>query len=150
MPAKTHGMSRRAKGLQTLSYKRWIGMKDRCYNPNNAMYPHYGGRGLTVCPEWVNSFDCFHADMGDAPEGKSLDRIDNDKGYSKDNCKWSTPSEQTKNRRPYPHTRYVATKEVILRCKELSATPLSMRKTASLLGVSLKTVQNILSGLYES
>lgn len=77
-------------------------MKARCSNPNKAAYPNYGGRGITVCDAWANSFETFLADMGDRPNTKlSLDRIDNEKGYFKENCRWATASEQNANRRPY-------------------------------------------------
>ena len=75
-------------------------MNARCSNPNNARYSCYGGRGITVCVEWLHNFKQFIADMGDRPEGHTLDRKNNDKGYSPSNCKWSTSKEQASNRRP--------------------------------------------------
>jgi hypothetical protein len=75
-------------------------MIDRCHNPSNKDYRHYGGRGIEVCPEWRASFLQFLADMGPRPSPLlSVDRIDNDKGYSKDNCRWATRSQQAFNRR---------------------------------------------------
>lgn len=76
----------------------WRGMLTRCGNKNAKSFEAYGGRGITVAPEW-QSFDTFYADMGEPPHGKSLDRIDNNRGYSKDNCRWATASEQSLNRR---------------------------------------------------
>jgi hypothetical protein len=73
-------------------------MKQRCDNPNNTDYADYGGRGIVYCPAWKD-FKNFSADMGRRPEGLSLERIDNAKGYSKDNCKWATQQEQCNNRR---------------------------------------------------
>lgn len=90
----THGRSR------TKEYRIWNGMKSRCGNPVNKDYPRYGGRGITVCDQWATSFEVFFADMGLCPEGHSLDRIDNDKGYSPDNCRWATVKQQMSNRRP--------------------------------------------------
>jgi hypothetical protein len=84
------------------SYSRewsiWSKMKDRCLNPSAPPYTRYGARGITVCPEWLESFEAFYADMGDVPEGMSLERMDNNRGYNKENCKWATAAEQAKNK----------------------------------------------------
>lgn len=80
-------------------YQTWLGMKARCFNPNNPHYTNYGGRGIQVCDKWVNNFKQFAADMGERPKGFTLDRIDNDGNYTPSNCKWSTKKEQQKNRR---------------------------------------------------
>jgi hypothetical protein len=77
----------------------WLGMKNRCHNPKNPAYPRYGGRGIFVCDEWVNDFDKFYEDMGPRPKGLALDRIDNNKGYSKENCRWVTYKENNRNTR---------------------------------------------------
>lgn len=82
-------------------YQAWSDMKQRCYNPKVWAYPYYGGRGIFVSEEWRKSFLTFIKDMGPRIVGTSLDRIDNDLGYSKDNCKWSTKKEQMNNRRKY-------------------------------------------------
>lgn len=74
-------------------------MRHRCYNPKTPYYDNYGGRGITVCPEWFNSFETFLDDMGKRPtSGHSLDRIDNNLGYSKDNCRWATSKVQNNNK----------------------------------------------------
>lgn len=75
-------------------------MRQRCCDPNFSDYPKYGARGITVCARWLESFENFLADMGLRPAGRSIDRIDNDGNYEPGNCKWSTPKEQTANRRP--------------------------------------------------
>lgn len=80
-------------------YKIYTGIKTRCFNKNSIPYANYGGRGITMCDRWVESFWNFVEDMPPRPEGYSIDRIDNEKGYFKENCKWSTAKEQANNRR---------------------------------------------------
>lgn len=79
-------------------YSIWANMKRRCLDKKNKSYESYGGRGITICERWLN-FANFLDDMGRCPIGCSIDRIDNNKGYCKENCKWSTPIEQAANRR---------------------------------------------------
>lgn len=80
------------------SYKAWQSMHQRCSNPNNPDYSNYGGRGISVCESW-KCFNNFLSDMGCRPELKTLDRMDNNKGYMKSNCRWATAKEQAANRR---------------------------------------------------
>lgn len=77
-------------------YRRWVNMKNRCYCPKDKKYKHYGGRGIKVCREWLD-FDGFYRDMGDPPPGMTLDRIDVDGNYCKDNCRWTSYTEQNCN-----------------------------------------------------
>jgi hypothetical protein len=91
---RTHGMSRSSE------YASWTSMKDRCFNPNNDDYALYGGRGITVCRRWKNSFENFLADMGTKPFPRaSIDRINTNGNYSPTNCRWSSQKTQTRNKR---------------------------------------------------
>lgn len=92
MLQQRHGQS----GSRT--YESWLKMMKRCHDETSDQYQWYGGRGIKVQESW-NKFSGFLADMGQRPPGKSLDRTNNNKDYSKDNCRWSTPKEQSFNRR---------------------------------------------------
>lgn len=79
-------------------YSIWQGMKKRCLSPTHIAYKYYGGRGITIDPRWLD-FNEFYADMGDPPPGLSIERADNNLGYSKANCKWATDTAQANNKR---------------------------------------------------
>jgi len=81
------------------TYTSWQSMLARCRNPNATHYKYYGGRGIKVCERWLNSFAAFICDMGIKKPGMSLDRIDNNLGYTKENCRWIPISKQSRNRR---------------------------------------------------
>jgi hypothetical protein len=84
----------------TAEYHAWHAMVRRCHDPSDASFPHYGGRGIHVCDRWRDDFESFLADMGLRPSGEhSLDRCDNDAGYTPENCRWATRSVQQRNRR---------------------------------------------------
>jgi hypothetical protein len=91
--ARVHGMSNH------YLYDTWLQMRSRCHNPDDEAYHYYGARGIKVCQEWRNSFPTFVKDMGERPPNMSLDRINNDGDYSKQNCRWATQSEQLRNYR---------------------------------------------------
>jgi hypothetical protein len=80
------------------TYHSWSAMKERCNRTRHPAFQRYGGRGITVCDRWMYSFENFLADMGERPEGLSIDRIDNSKGYEPGNCHWATTKEQGRNR----------------------------------------------------
>lgn len=99
-PARKYGNRRTHGQSGTPAYRCWVKMIQRCENPNEINFERYGGRGITVCPEWRNSFSQFLIDMGPRPSrAHSIERKDNSKGYSKDNCVWATPVEQGANKR---------------------------------------------------
>lgn len=79
------------------TYRSWDSMLQRCLNPNHDAYERYAGKGISICKEW-RLFSKFKQDMGVRPKGYTLDRIDNDKGYCKENCRWATPQTQAFNR----------------------------------------------------
>lgn len=83
----------------TPEWYSWSCMKQRVLNPNRKGYKDYGGRGITICPQWRHSFSQFLADMGPRPKGTSLDRIDVDGNYEPGNCRWATRKEQQNNQR---------------------------------------------------
>lgn len=90
-----HGM------WESREYSSWENMVQRCTNPKAKKYYLYGGRGITICDKWINSFKTFYEDMGPRPDNTTLDRLDSDKGYYKENCKWSNPREQLVNVRTF-------------------------------------------------
>lgn len=88
----THGMS----GSPT--YRKWQDAKNRCFRPQTEHFAHYGGRGISMCQEWADSFDAFLRDMGEAPSGYTLERENVDLDYAPGNCRWATMTEQSRNK----------------------------------------------------
>lgn len=113
-------------------YNSWIGIKQRCLNPKNHAYPRYGGRGISICSEWVNDFAAFYSHIGPRPgAGYSVDRINNNGNYEPGNVRWATRSEQSKNRRPFT----VNGKTV-----EFRGETVTIRQLSRLLGINPSTL----------
>ena len=114
----THGQTR------TKTYDVWHNMIQRCTNPKHKYYKHYGGRGIKVCKRWMK-FENFLEDMGKIPEGYSIDRINNNKGYKKSNCKWSTKKEQSRNTRRNRSGTYGGKTQLLIEWSEETGIPYS-------------------------
>jgi len=94
----THGHSNSNEGRPTPTFTSWVNMIQRCTNPKHKSFPRYGGRGIEVCERWFSSFENFLADMGVKPKSLEIDRTDNSKGYSPENCEWATRVQNANNR----------------------------------------------------
>jgi hypothetical protein len=125
---KRHGHC--SKGKSTPEYAAWRAMINRTTNKKVAHYHNYGGRGITVCDKWINSFEAFYADMGKRPSDKhSIDRIDNSGNYEPSNCRWATKSQQARNTR--------AAKQIKLEGKVYTIVEL-----AEISGVNYRTIKS--------
>lgn len=116
---------------KTKTYKVWSSMRERCLNKKHKNYNDYGGRGIYICPRWLDKekgFLHFLSDMGDKPDGYQIDRIDNDGGYSPENCRWVTSKENNRNRR----SNKLITYNGISKC---------VAEWADFLGIDRKTLQ---------
>lgn len=120
-----HGHCR--DGRETSEYQAWNLARQRCHSPIHRAFPSYGGRGIEMCDRWRfgdgerAGFECFVADMGERPSAKhSLDRIDNDQGYSPENCRWATRSEQMRNTRSNRYVEFGGRKITIIEASELT------------------------------
>ena len=127
----------------TKSYNRWNSMKQRCLNTKHPAYKDYGGRGITIDPDWMD-FTKFHADMGDPPEGMSLDRKDNSGPYSAANCRWATKMEQSQNQRKKPSPKADNNRARII---ELFGLGLSSRQIGVIVGMGSSQICLVLKRL---
>jgi len=141
-------------GSHSATYKIWVGIKTRCFDTKHHSYQRYGARGITMCDSWRDSFEAFLADMGPRPDGLTIDRIDNDRGYELSNCRWATMAQQAANRRPHEikrlsgsaHPRYRITPEIKEQIRYLLAAGASSSEAARVLGVSAATASRVNRG----
>src|SRR5574343_19345 len=120
-------------------YTVWIDIKKRCYNSKSTSYKRYGARGIKVCDSWLKSFKSFIEDMGNRPTPKhQIDRIDNSKHYSPDNCRWVTKAENAQNRR----TTRLSPSQVM----DIFTSRLQLKELANIYKVSVSTIHDIKMG----
>lgn len=130
-----HGLTKSA------TYQSWQSMKKRCYSKTAREYKDYGGRGIYVCRQWVESFEQFLVDMGECPAGHTLERLDVNKHYEPSNCKWATRKEQSRNRRVNKLTA-----ETAVEIRALYKTGRSYQAIAEQFSVSKSLVAQIVRG----
>ena len=127
----THGMSK------TVEHSAWLEIKRRIFDTTRPGYNNYGGRGISMCADWVDSFETFYKDMGPRPEGYSIDRIDNDGNYEPSNCRWATRTQQNQNSRACKLTADII--------RDIRASSLTQRELSEAYEVSPSTISSILS-----
>lgn len=136
------------KGKYSPTYISWKAMRQRCRDPKYWQYSDYGARGIAVCERWRDSFANFLADMGERPAGRTLDRIDNSRGYEPENCRWATSEEQNQNKRAYQTHRVgrqlsaVDVQEIHGRCEHGE----SQASVARRMGITRQAINNIRRG----
>lgn len=119
----------------TRTYFAWRNMRSRCYNPKDINFSNYGGRGISVCDAWREDFDKFFEDMGECPEGLTLDRVDSNGNYQPSNCRWATYETQLNNRPGF--NRWI----------EFRGEGKTLANWAKFLGISLETLSHRLSSM---
>lgn len=136
-PNYKHGKSQ----IHDRTYRTWIGMRQRCNNLKSNGYKNYGGRGIKICERWHN-FENFFSDMGERPQGKSINRINNDGNYEPDNCEWATQKQQRRNSR-----KTKLSSENIKETRKLRISGKSFSEIAKKYNVSSSTIYNALRGI---
>jgi len=125
--------------VHTSEYKSWSNMKQRCLSPSNKAWDDYGGRGIKICPEWINSFEQFYQDMGPKPEGLTLEREDVNGHYCKENCVWATHRTQNQNKR-----NHVLSFDKVNLLWVLKSDGVTVKNIAKELGCSKSSVDHVL------
>ena len=119
------------------TYSVYHGMLSRCTNPKNKSFPYYGGKGILVCEQWRASFAAFVADMGQRPDGMTLDRKDSNANYSPENCRWVTLDEQNRNRSSVIHITHNGITDTMTGwARRLSTSPAALHYRIRTLGIS--------------
>lgn len=127
---RSHGMT------NTSEYRSWMSMKRRCKYPSDPSYKNYGGRGITICERWEDSFEAFYEDMGAKPDGKhTIDRLDPNGNYFPENCRWASSKQQAENKRRPKGKRLVTYK----------GTTLGVTQWANKLGLNFQTLTDRLN-----
>jgi len=122
--ATRNGLATKKHGeAKTRTYKTWIGIKSRCHNPSDRAYDQYGGRGISVCERWLNSYELFTKDMGKRPHGMSIERIDVNGNYEPNNCIWATCQQQARNKRCTIKVIYEGKEMPLIQAAEQSGIP---------------------------
>lgn len=138
---RTHGHCVGGHAGTSPTYKIWASMIGRCHVPSSTGYQYYGGKGIAVCARW-HSFENFLADMGERPPGLTIEREDNSKDYSPDNCSWATWQQQQLNRRKPASTQLSAAQ---VKCVRMIGWQKTAASIASIYGVSKKVIDDIRS-----